>query len=152
MVFVCTSPLPSLWQVLFASPYVFRASPFFCTLYVLTMVDGHACSGCTFPGSAMGWLESLSRAVPQWECGGWAILNDLLTNYILFSGSTFREGLQWPGHGSRVIYFCVLECTAVTLLAWSPSFQLGQRRVFALGSGVHGAVLCVRLFVCDLEL
>ena len=32
----------------------------------------------------MGGLGSLSRAVPQWECGGWARLNDLLTNYILF--------------------------------------------------------------------
>ena len=66
-----------------------------------------------------GGLESLSHAVPQWVCGGWVILNDLLTNYILFSGSTFWEGLQWPGQDSQVILFYVLECTSVTLRAWS---------------------------------
>ena len=53
-----------------------------------------------------GVLESLSHAVPQWVCGGWVILNDLLTDYILSSGSTFWEGLQWPGRGSRVFSFC----------------------------------------------
>ena len=65
------------------------------------MVDGHACSGCAFRDQPWGGLESLSHAVPQWVCGGLVILNDLLTNYILFSGSTFWEGLQRPGHDSQ---------------------------------------------------
>ena len=51
-----------------------------------------------------GVLESLSHAVPQWVCGGWVILNDLLTDYILSSGSTFWEGLQWPGRSSQVSF------------------------------------------------
>ena len=37
-------------------------------------------------------------------------------------------------------------------LCVSTLFFLGQPLVFALGSGVHGAVLCVRFFICDLGL
>ena len=100
----------------------------------------------------MGGLESLSRAVLQRECGGWARLYDLLMNYILFL--RFYVPGRSPMARSRFTSYLLL-CSGMlfsTSTASSPSFLLGQRRVFALGSGVHGAVLCVRFFICDLGL
>ena len=46
--------------------------------------------------------------------------------------------MAWSRFASVLL---LLAYTSVTLLTWSPSCQLGRRWVFALGSGVHGAVL-----------
>ena len=67
------------------------------------------CSGCTFPGLPMGWLGlSLSYAVAQWDCGGYAILYDLLTNYILVLRFYVpgRSPMAWSRFQEISIAFC----------------------------------------------
>ena len=55
-----------------------------------------------------GGLDSLSCAVPQWDCGGCAILYDLLTKYILVL--TFyvpgRSPMAWSRFKDISITFC----------------------------------------------